>query len=197
VAYDLPQDRSPIQYWRLLDVKSPLPSFAILILSFTCNSAGAEQFFSITGNIKTKKRNRLSVEKLQKTSVVKPNLLSKQAQMGHRHKRLKRSFNIESRHSLSSVSLSTAGGLAAEEETADLILDESDGMEIGEGSGNPSGGTSQYRAMEWEMLQNLNQVNSLEDIANIQITEDVSSSALHRPEYTHLRINRVNIRSGV
>ena len=97
--------------------------------------------------------------------------------MGHRHKRLKRSFNIESRHS-PSVSLSTAGGLAVEEETADMILDESDGTEMEEGSGrgNPSGGTSQYRAMEREMLQNLEQVNSSETTDNIQ---DVSSSALH------------------
>ena len=178
-AYDLPQDRSPIQCSRLLDVKSPLPNFAILILSFTCNSAGAERFFSITGNIKTKKRNRLSVEKLQKTSVVKLNLLSEQAQMGHRHKRLKRSFNIESRHSPSSVSLSAAGGLAAEEETADMILDESDSMETEDSGGNPSGGTSQYRAMEREMLQNLDQVNSSEDTDNAQ---NVSSSALHRTE---------------
>ena len=77
------------------------------------------------------------------------------------------------------MSLSTAGGLAAEEETTDMILEESDGTETEEGSGGgtPLGGTFQYKAMEREMLQNLDQVNSSKDTNNIQ---DVSTLTLHR-----------------
>ncbi|KAF9520117.1 hypothetical protein BS47DRAFT_1273370, partial [Hydnum rufescens UP504] len=57
-----------------------LVQLALLLLSFVCNSAGTEGFFSITGSVKTKSCSRLSISKLEKVSTVKLGIHSQQAQ---------------------------------------------------------------------------------------------------------------------
>ncbi|THH07907.1 hypothetical protein EW145_g3063 [Phellinidium pouzarii] len=52
----------PVTLWKFTDKKNPLTRLAILLLSFTPNSASCERVFSTMGNIKTKKRNRLGTK---------------------------------------------------------------------------------------------------------------------------------------
>lgn len=53
----------PVRLWELLPKSDPLACLAIHVLSFTPNSASCERIFSTMGNIKTKRRNRLTPQK--------------------------------------------------------------------------------------------------------------------------------------
>jgi hypothetical protein len=78
----------------MINVEDPLPSLAILLLSFVCNLAGTEHFFSICGNTKPKKRNQLSLPTLEKLAIVKLNLLTEAAKNGDWVNQLKHSFAL-------------------------------------------------------------------------------------------------------
>jgi hypothetical protein len=79
----------PIRVWKILDRQNPLVNLAILILSFVPNSASTERLFSSMGDIKTKKRNRLGVQKLRDCALVKGEIQRLNAAEGTARIRLK------------------------------------------------------------------------------------------------------------
>lgn len=82
----------PVQVWQLLDDSNSLVALAIRVLSFCPNSASAERLFSIMGNIKDKKRNRMLTQKLRDLAFLQLELRHKHAKEGLVRQRLKRSF---------------------------------------------------------------------------------------------------------
>jgi hypothetical protein len=71
-----------------------LPHLAIHILSIIANSAGCERLFSEMGHIHTKRRNRLSYQKVFDTAVVRMDLKRQHAVSGLTRTRLRREFGI-------------------------------------------------------------------------------------------------------
>ncbi|XP_044588837.1 uncharacterized protein LOC123268022, partial [Cotesia glomerata] len=65
---------SPITWWKLYFLNRDLAKLAVIILNIPATSDACERNWSVFGNIKTKKRNRLSVEKTEKLVFVKSNL---------------------------------------------------------------------------------------------------------------------------
>ncbi|XP_074112281.1 uncharacterized protein LOC141535985 [Cotesia typhae] len=63
-----------ITWWKLYFSNRDLAKLAVIILNIPATSAACERNWSVFGNIKTKKRNRLSVEKTEKLVFVKSNL---------------------------------------------------------------------------------------------------------------------------
>ncbi|KAF8334609.1 uncharacterized protein EI90DRAFT_3121020 [Cantharellus anzutake] len=85
--------QDPKDIWALLSKTSPLWRLADTVLSFVCNAADSEWLWSHCGLIKSKKRSRLSVEKMKKT-VIKIDLMSKRAMDGSRIKWIKRTHGV-------------------------------------------------------------------------------------------------------
>jgi hypothetical protein len=69
-----------------------LVQLAIYIFNFVPNSASCERLFSDMGNIKTKKRNRLSVKKTRDCAFLKGELRRRHAKEGTARQRLKHQF---------------------------------------------------------------------------------------------------------
>jgi len=65
---------------------------AIRLLSFVPSSASIEQLFSLMGDTKTKKQNKMKPQKLQDIMYVKSDLRRHQAKDGTARRRLKRHF---------------------------------------------------------------------------------------------------------
>jgi hypothetical protein len=65
---------SPIVWWKGLCGKRELAKIAVILLSLPSTSASSERNWSCFGNIKTTKRNRLTVERTMKLVSVKFNL---------------------------------------------------------------------------------------------------------------------------
>ncbi|KAF8873343.1 ribonuclease H-like domain-containing protein [Infundibulicybe gibba] len=86
----------PVKAWELLDPKSPLVRLAILIFHFVPNSVTVERLFSDMGNIKTKKRNRLGVQKTRDCAFVKGELRRQHAKDGTARHRIQRHFGNSS-----------------------------------------------------------------------------------------------------
>lgn len=82
----------PVRVWRTLNVENPLVKLAILVLSFVPNSASTERIFSSMGDIKTKKRNKLGVQKLRDCALVKGELRHQHAKDGTARVQLRRKF---------------------------------------------------------------------------------------------------------
>jgi hypothetical protein len=72
--------------------RNSLVKFAIHMLSIVVNSAGCERVFSRFGITHTKHRSRLSLEKVQKTAIVKMDLQRSHVEAGLIHRRCKRKF---------------------------------------------------------------------------------------------------------
>jgi hypothetical protein len=72
--------------------RNSLVKFAIHMLSIVVNSAGCERVFSRFGITHTKRRSRLSLEKVQKTAIVKMDLQRSHVEAGLIHRRCKRKF---------------------------------------------------------------------------------------------------------
>lgn len=87
-------DCDPILLWKTVDRKNPLTQLAILLLSFTPNSASCERVFSTMGNIKTKLRNRLGTKKTRDLAFLTLEIRRRQAIEGSLRRRLKRQFNV-------------------------------------------------------------------------------------------------------
>jgi hypothetical protein len=95
-AFNQDGSNDPICVWKILDRQNPLVSLAILILSFVPNSASTERLFSSMGDIKTKKRNRLGVQKLRDCALVKGEIRRLHAAEGTARIRLKHKFGNSS-----------------------------------------------------------------------------------------------------
>ncbi|XP_057329227.1 uncharacterized protein LOC130670070 [Microplitis mediator] len=65
---------NPITWWELYFSSRDLAKLAVIILSIPATSAACERNWSSFGHIKTKKRNRLTVQKTEKFVFVKSNL---------------------------------------------------------------------------------------------------------------------------
>ena len=87
--------------------RNSLVQFAIRVLSIAANSAGLERSWSKLGNIHTKLRNRLALEKARKTSVLVDDLRCRHTEAGLSQKRRKRCFRELSSNSGTSASAST------------------------------------------------------------------------------------------
>ncbi|QRV96857.1 hypothetical protein RhiJN_24875 [Ceratobasidium sp. AG-Ba] len=74
--------------------RSQIVYLAIHILSIVANSAGCERLFSEMGYIHSKRRNRLSYQKVFDTAVVQMELKRQHAALGLTHTRLQREFGI-------------------------------------------------------------------------------------------------------
>jgi len=86
----------PIKMWQLLPTENPLVKLSIRLLSFVPSSASIERIFSLMGDTKTKKRNKMKTKKLQDITYVKSDLRRRQAKNGTARRRLKRHFgNVE------------------------------------------------------------------------------------------------------
>jgi hypothetical protein len=81
--------------------------FAIQVLSITANSAGLERSWSKLGNIHTKLRNRLALEKARKTSVLADDLKRRHTEAGLTQKRRKRCFGELSTSASASTTLNS------------------------------------------------------------------------------------------
>jgi hypothetical protein len=81
--------------------------FAIHILSVVVNSAGCERVFSRFGITHTKRRSRLSLEKVRKTAVVKMDLQRAHVEAGliHRHGKRKLGATFEPEESPSTTTI--------------------------------------------------------------------------------------------
>lgn len=87
-----------VRLWERLDTRvsygrNILVNFAVRILSIVTNSASCERAFSEFGIIHTKRRNRLSEEKVHKTTLVKMDLRRDQANAGLLQTRKRRHFS--------------------------------------------------------------------------------------------------------
>src|ERR1700730_4864004 len=82
----------PIKMWQLLPTENPLVKLSIHLLSFVPSSASIEQIFSLMGDTKTKKRNKMKTKKLQDITYVKSDLQHRQAKNGTARRRLKCHF---------------------------------------------------------------------------------------------------------
>lgn len=82
----------PIRLWELLDHNDPLAQLAIHLFSFIPNSASCERIFSTMGNIKTKRRNRLTPQRTRDLALIKLDVRRQQAIEGTLRKRVKRAF---------------------------------------------------------------------------------------------------------
>ncbi|KDN35540.1 hypothetical protein RSAG8_11497, partial [Rhizoctonia solani AG-8 WAC10335] len=100
-----------------------LTYLAIHVLSIVANSAGCERLFSEMGNIHTKRRNRLSFEKVFDTAVVKMNLKRQHAALGLTRARLQREFGISTTHP-DGVALLPQGDRDAEKDQHDETAEE-------------------------------------------------------------------------
>jgi hypothetical protein len=78
--------------WKILDRQNLLVTLTILILSFVPNSVSTEWLFSSMGDIKTKKQNRLGVQKLWICALVKDEIQWLHAAEGTAHIWLKYKF---------------------------------------------------------------------------------------------------------
>ena len=91
----LRQDSDPIKAWfQLGNMEDPLAKLAVAVLSLVCNSANMERFFSVTGNTKSPARNRLSIDKMVKASVIKLDLNRQHVINGNHRKRARRTFGL-------------------------------------------------------------------------------------------------------
>jgi hAT family C-terminal dimerisation region len=101
-----------VRIWRKPNTKlnlgrNSLVQFAIRVLSIAANSAGLERSWSKLGNIHTKLRNRLALEKARKTSVLVDDLRRRHTDASLSQKRRKRCFRKLSSNSGTSASAST------------------------------------------------------------------------------------------
>ena len=81
-----------VKIWELLPPANPPVKLAIHLLSFVPSSASIERLFSLMGDMKTKKRNKMTTKKLQDVMYVKSDLRRRQAKDGTAWGRLKRHF---------------------------------------------------------------------------------------------------------
>jgi hypothetical protein len=81
-----------IKIWQLLPTENPLVKLSICLLSFVPSSASIERIFSLMGDTKTKKRNKMKTKKLQDITYIKSDLRRRQARNGTAQRRLKRHF---------------------------------------------------------------------------------------------------------
>lgn len=114
----------PICAWKILNTDQPLVRLAIRIFSFIPNSASTERIFSSMGDIKTKKRNRLGVQKLRDVAMVKAEIRKRHASEGSARVRLKRQFG--NTQTTAPVIAPTSSQLEDEELVRDII-DRADG----------------------------------------------------------------------
>ena len=85
-----------IKIWQLLPTENPLVKLSICLLSSVPSSASIEWIFSLMGDTKTKKQNKMKTKKLQDITYIKSDLQCCQAQNGTAHHCLKRHFgNVE------------------------------------------------------------------------------------------------------
>jgi len=63
-----------IEVWWLLPTGNPLVKLAIHLLSFVSSSASIKQLFSLMGDTKTKKWNKMKTQKLQDITYIKSDL---------------------------------------------------------------------------------------------------------------------------
>ena len=82
----------PIRVWKILPSSNPLVQLAHLLFSFIPNSAETERLFSHMGDIKTKKRNRLGIQKLRDCALIKGEIWQQQMKDGTAKLRAKRDF---------------------------------------------------------------------------------------------------------
>jgi hypothetical protein len=101
-----------VKIWELLPPANPLVKLAIRLLSFVPSSASIERLFSLMGDMKTKKRNKMTTKKLQDVTYVKSDLRRRQAKDGTARGRLKRHFGNSKR-----------GGKTAEDNTGKPAAD--------------------------------------------------------------------------
>jgi hypothetical protein len=116
---------NPISVWEGIDTKEEqgrnrLVKLALHILSVTANSAGCERAFSHMGLVHTAIRSRLSVEKVQKTTVVGMDIKQAHIEAGLAHSRGHRNFEAPT---------SSNGELGADP-AATIDFDIEDGKEI-------------------------------------------------------------------
>jgi hypothetical protein len=83
---------SPIVWWKGLCGKRELAKIAVILLSLPSTSASSERNWSCFGNIKTTKRNRLTVERTMKLVSVKFNLRLLNGDLENCHKPIKLLF---------------------------------------------------------------------------------------------------------
>ena len=81
-----------VKIWELLLPANPLVKLAICLLSFVPSSASVERLFSLMGDTKTKKRNKMTTKKLQDVTYVKSDLRRRQAKDRTARRRLKHHF---------------------------------------------------------------------------------------------------------
>ena len=89
-----PQNFDPLKAWKCAQANDLLARLVILIFSVICCSADCERYFSITGDTKDPTCNRLSTEKMVKTSAIKLDLNHQHAVEGTKQKRIRCSFGL-------------------------------------------------------------------------------------------------------
>lgn len=113
--------------WRQLDTncfesgRNWLVRLAIRILSVIANSAGCERLFSAMGLLHTKTRNRLNLDRVQKSVYLKSVLQREQQLLGWVRPRLKRRIDVSM-----PVGDSHQQGLGDTDVTADTFVSEED-----------------------------------------------------------------------
>jgi hAT family C-terminal dimerisation region len=81
-----------IKVWQLLPSGNPLVKLSIHLLSFVPSSASIKRIFSLMGDTKTKKQNKMKMKTLQQITYVKSDLRRRQAKDGTAQQRLKCHF---------------------------------------------------------------------------------------------------------
>lgn len=104
-----------------------LSKLAIHLLSFVPNSAAPERMFSSMGDIKTKKRNRLGVQKLRDTAFVKSEIRREHVANGVARHRLKRHFGNQVEATGTSTQPATQGARIDDE---DVIREAQEGLDL-------------------------------------------------------------------
>jgi hypothetical protein len=139
------QNHDPILIWKATSQNEPLVQLTLLLLSFVCNSAGTEWFFSVMGSVKTKSHSRISVSKLKKAATVKLGIWSHQATEGTAQKWLKCEFGLVP----STKDINSTGNRIMDEEdgTNSPNEDQSDGMHHG----------TSYSSLHIHLLQDLDE----------------------------------------
>jgi hypothetical protein len=128
-----------------------LVKFAIHMLSIVVNFAGCERVFSRFGITHTKHRSRLSLEKVQKTTIVKMDLQRRHVEAGLIHRRCKRKFGAAFEED---STLPTAASAPSETSTSRDIgnAEEHDGEEEDNGEEDDGEGVADFEGLAEKLI---------------------------------------------
>lgn len=187
----------PVRLWELLPKSDPLASLAIHVLSFTPNSASCERIFSTMGNIKTKRRNRLTPQKTRDLAFIKLDVRRQQAIDGTLRKRLNRQFGSAptgkgedpSGSRLEEEELAQIACAQDDEDGSDPSSDEEDESCISEvqNSGIPNSGSITFQDTARQLAADIVADEDEDDVGEIGYEEE-STNTTERQVcfFTHL-----------